>query len=474
MKKPNVSGQFYSSNKDELKNQINQFLSKADIDPKEEYVPAIIVPHAGYVYSGQVAAYGFKAASKNTYKTIVIIAASHYFPFDGVSIYSEGAFSTPLGDVEVDDVFAKELILLDNKFSFESQVFEQEHSLEVEIPFAQSTFKDFKIVPIIMGQPTFDVVNKFAQALNKVIGDREDVLVIASTDMSHFHNDSVARDMDNKTLDVLREFDIEEFWKGCKLKTLEMCGFVPVTAALLYAKQKGFKDIEILKYANSGDITQDKSRVVGYTSAIIYNKETVSKKADLNIASQEVSILSEEQKKRLLQIARETVEEYVRTGRVKKFKEIDKRLHEEEGAFVTIHKGGVLRGCIGNILGRGPLYLTIRDMAISSCSRDSRFNSVSIEELDKLDVEVSVLSKPIRVKSVDEIILGKHGVIVSRGPFNQGVFLPQVADETQWSKDEFLSQLCSQKAGLSRDCWKDPGTRMDIFTAEVFSENELE
>ena len=152
----------------------------------------------------------------------------------------------------------------------------------------------------------------------------------------------------------------------------------------------------------------------------------------------------------------------------------DKRLSWEEGAFVTIHKNGNLRGCIGNIIGRKPLYQTVLDMAISSSTQDPRFPPVTVDELDDIDVEVSVLSKPKVITNIDEIQLGVHGVIVSQGPSHSGVFLPQVADDTQWTKEEFLSHLCSQKANLPADAWKDPKTKIEIFTAEVFSESDVQ
>jgi len=152
----------------------------------------------------------------------------------------------------------------------------------------------------------------------------------------------------------------------------------------------------------------------------------------------------------------------------------DARLSEAEGAFVTLHKGGQLRGCIGNIIGQKPLYLTVRDMAIAAASSDPRFRPVSKAELPDLEIEISVLSKPWKAKSADEIQMGVHGVIVSRGWMQRGVFLPQVATETGWNREEFLSQLCAQKAGLPADAWKDPKTTLEIFTATVFSEQDIE
>lgn len=186
-----------------------------------------------------------------------------------------------------------------------------------------------------------------------------------------------------------------------------------------------------------------------------------------------VSPLTQEQKKRLIEIAKSTIKLYIEEGKVNQVNVADPRLSEEEGTFVTIHKNGELRGCIGNILGRGPLYLLVRDMAIAAASEDPRFPPVQKEEFKDLEIEISVLSKPWIVQTIDEIKLGEHGVIVSRGAFNQGVFLPQVATETGWSKEEFLSELCSQKAGLPRNCYKDPATTIRVFTADVFNEKDV-
>ena len=171
-------------------------------------------------------------------------------------------------------------------------------------------------------------------------------------------------------------------------------------------------------------------------------------------------------------IARLTVETFVRTGRAAAVNESDPRLQAEEGAFVTLHAGGQLRGCIGSIIGQGPLYRTVREMSIAAASQDPRFPPVTAGELKEIDIEISVLSRPRVVKSADEIELGRHGVIVARGNDKRGVFLPQVATETGWTKERFLSELCSQKAGLPPDCWQQPGTQLSVFTAEVFGEKK--
>ncbi|MBU0477683.1 AmmeMemoRadiSam system protein A [bacterium] len=184
-------------------------------------------------------------------------------------------------------------------------------------------------------------------------------------------------------------------------------------------------------------------------------------------------MLNSEQRQILLKIARETMETYIKTAKTPIFKIDDRPLNEEYGSFVTLHKKDQLRGCIGNIIGTKPLWETVRDMTIESATGDPRFSAVREDELEQIDIEISVLTHPKRIENIDEFHLGKHGVIIKRG-FNQGVFLPQVAQETGWSKEEFLSSLCSHKAGLSPDAWKDKTTEIHIFSAQVFREKRAQ
>ncbi|MCL5408811.1 MAG: AmmeMemoRadiSam system protein A [Candidatus Omnitrophica bacterium] len=183
-------------------------------------------------------------------------------------------------------------------------------------------------------------------------------------------------------------------------------------------------------------------------------------------------MLNEKQKKELLKIARETLEYYLAGKHLPEIKISDPLLKEKRGVFVTLHNKGNLCGCIGMIIPEEQLYKTVRNMAIESATADPRFTPVTEDELKYIDIEISVLTVPQKVDSADEIVLGRDGVIVKKGCC-QGVFLPQVATETGWSKEEFLSCLCSRKAGLSYDAWKNPETELYIFQAEVFSEKEL-
>jgi hypothetical protein len=236
----------------------------------------------------------------------------------------------------------------------------------------------------------------------------------------------------------------------------ELCGVMPVTATLLVAERLGFDNIKVLRYANSGDTFGGRDSVVGYLSAVIYKKG-------------ESRMLNDNQRKRLLQIARESLTGYVKDGVRKNFKEDNPVLTKPMGAFVTLHEKGELRGCIGNMMGGGPLYQTVADMAIEAATGDPRFPSLSPKEIDDIDIEISVLSPLKRVSSHEEVKIPGHGVLVRKG-FMSGVYLPQVATETGWNKEEFLTSLCAHKAGLEPNAWKDPATEIYVFTAEVFGE----
>lgn len=183
-------------------------------------------------------------------------------------------------------------------------------------------------------------------------------------------------------------------------------------------------------------------------------------------------MLNKEQRGKLLKLARDSIRRFLETGKKLEVTESDPALTRDAGAFVTLHKDGQLRGCIGNFTGSDPLYLNIRDMAVEAATGDPRFPPVTLKEMDNIDIEISVLSTPEKVKSAEEVELGKHGVMVKKG-FRGGVFLPQVATETGWSKEEFLSTLCAHKAGISADSWKDGSADIYTFTAEVFSERDL-
>lgn len=465
IKQPNVAGAFYPANPRELSRTIESLLAQANPPPQEGNIFALISPHAGYDFSGSTAAYGYKLIKGKSYKTAIVIGPSHYYGFSGVSVYLGGVFRTPLGDLEIDGEFARKLLYKDDKILFEPRAFEREHSIEVQLPFLQKVLPDFKIVPIVMGDCSFSTCQRLADLLKEAIAGRLDVLVVASSDMYHGYDYEEGDIIDNLTLDYLRNMDAEGLYNGLRQNKLQLCGGMPVVLAILLAKDLGHHSLSVLKHTNSAVVTGRMVKgvwTVGYGSCII---DTDQKKG-------EAAMLNRDQRKRLLEIARGSIETYLKSGKKIELTEKDSTLLKEMGAFVTLHKYGQLRGCIGNIIGNQPLYLTVRDMAVESATGDPRFPPVESDELKNIEIEISALSPLEKVDSADKIQLGVHGVLIRRGP-RSGVFLPQVAEETGWSKEEFMSNLCVHKAGLSPHAWKDKNTEIYIFTAEIFSEREF-
>ncbi|MDP2938967.1 MAG: AmmeMemoRadiSam system protein B [Candidatus Omnitrophota bacterium] len=461
IKQPNVAGSFYPKHAKALQNQINGFLSQILAEKIEGEILAMISPHAGYEYSGAVAAYGYKAIKELKYTTVIVIAPSHYVDFKGSSIWLSGAFKTPLGEIPVDSQLGAKIVAENKNIRFLPQAFSKEHSLEVQLPFLQTVFKNIKIVPIVMGKPNFEDCGLLAKAIAKAIGERDDVLVIASSDMSHFHVFQEANAIDKKTLKLLENFDLKGLWDKGINGEIELCGLSSVITALLYSKEREANEIKILKYANSGDVTGDFSRVVGYTSALIYKK--TSEKGDK-------AMLNDVQKQKLLEIARESLENYIKFGKRVNFSSADSQLNQERGAFVTLTEKGELRGCIGRIVADMPLYLVISQMAIEASTSDPRFYAVKAEELKDLEIEISVLSPIEKIDDINKIEVGIHGLIIRKG-FSSGLLLPQVAQEYGWDRLTFLEQTC-RKAGLPQDAWK-TGAEISIFSAEVFSEKSI-
>src|SRR3989338_5225480 len=525
IKEPNVAGQFYPADKDELSLKVENLLNAANPQPATSgsttlttsEIFCLISPHAGYDFSGPTAALGYKLIKGRPYKTVIILGPSHQYYFKGVSVYPSGKFQPPLGDLEVDSDFTQKIIspavsLSTSSLDFIPQAFEKEHSIEVQLPFLQKTLDDFKIVPILIGDADFQDLNVLADKLNKAIAGRPDVLLIASTDLCHSYDYQETERVDKLTLSYLG-LSLEEgkaypsglekmpapleageqFGSGKRLLmgsardiyakleagSIQMCGGLPVVTAMLIAKNLGHNKLKILNYTNSAEVTNRKIKglwTVGYLSALIDRDDTVNHTHTRWVGvtvgvTGETVMLNDTQKARLLEIARKTIQEYVTSGKKLDFSEDDPQLKTISGAFVTIHKQGELKGCIGNIIGQKPLFETIRDMAIESATGDPRFEPVTKDELKDIEIEISVLSPLKKIEDTFEFQLGVHGVLVRKG-WNQGVFLPQVAQETGWSKEEFLSNLCAHKAGLPADAWKDAKTEKYIFNALVFSEKK--
>lgn len=466
VKASNVAGAFYPSDPKDLDFYVESYVKEGGAPVSGDPV-VLIAPHAGYVYSGPVAGHAYAAISGKRYKTVVILAPSHYFPFRGAVVYPEGRFRTPLGDLDVDAVVVRSLTeAAPGVLRSRKEFFEREHALEVHLPFLQTVLSPgFKIVPILVGDLDFDGVNTLAKALAATLDDSGS-LVVVSTDLSHYKPYDEACSLDGASIDFIRQKDARGLWDAVAGTGWNVCGVKPVVTGMIYAELKGASEFRMLRYANSGDTAGDRSRVVGYMAGIFLKGDAVAQEGE------GAMLLTREDKKRLLEIARATIAASASGKALPNFSEGSPGLNLRRGAFVTLRRHGQLRGCIGLFSSREPLYRVIGQMAVEASAHDYRFSPVTRDELDELTIEISVLSDPARIDDWRKIRLGTDGVIVRKG-FQSGVFLPQVATETKWDLETFLGELCSQKAGLPRDCYKEPGIQLLTFQADVFSEEEF-
>lgn len=467
VRKPAVAGAFYPAEKAELTKQVDEFLANAKKTDIKGRLLAIIAPHAGYVYSGQVAAYSFRQLEGTDFKKIIIISPSHYVSFDGISVYNKGAFETSLGLIKVDQDLADKIMEKNKRFIFYPEAHQKEHAIEVELPFLQRVYKDkdFRIVPIAMGVPSSDDAGILSDALYDVID--KDTLLVISVDLSHYYPYDKAVELDTSGLNAIEKLDASDLVQKINSGSVEIDAPVAVLAMIMFANRSSAK-AELLKYANSGDVTGDKSRVVGYSSIVIYVPDDLEKKGEMIMKD---GYLNKEEKKKLMEIAKLSVAEAV-TGKRQFLPNVtEERLKENCGAFVTLKESGQLRGCIGYIQAVKPLYQTVIDVAKSAAVNDYRFNPVTRDELDKLEYEISVLTPLKKIEDINEIEVGKHGLVMKKG-FNSGLLLPQVATEYNWDRDTFLKETC-RKAGLPSDAWKDKSTEIYIFSAEVFNEQTI-
>jgi hypothetical protein len=489
-----VAGAFYPADPKELAQMIDGLLAQNTVPQVQGPLVALICPHAGYIFTGPVAAACFAQLKGRKYTRVVIIAPSHFDNFDFSSIYAGDAYATPLGNVPVDKDFRAKLAQLSSTIKISDrghvQVGEHaEHSLEVQLPWLQRTLGDFKLVPIIMGDQNYSLDRALGRALAKALSadagtlalspDAErkagtaeggtQTLILVSSDLSHYHDYAYANNIDHQTLQAIEDWDYlslsRHFARQFRgVQTWEACGGGPIIAGMIAAEGLGATHAQILKYLNSGDTANDKSRVVGYGAVAI----TPAGPADAK-KSAEFSLTGQE-KDALMKIARASVETSVRERKMYLVGSTGfPRLEQARGAFVTLKEHGQLRGCIGYIEPMKPLAETVRDVAAYAALEDTRFTPVTTQELPLLEYEISVMSPLRRVLDIKEIKVGKHGLIMKQGEI-EGLLLPQVPVEEHWDRDTFLVETC-RKAGLPSDAWKDDDTDIFMFTALVFGEH---
>ena len=476
-KKPAVrpatqANRFYTGDARELSEEVDSLLARHNGDKQYTDLAAVIVPHAGYYFSGNVAAAAYMAIpADKAYKRIFLLGPSHHEWLDGASVNTAfDYYSTPLGNVKVDCETALQLAEAGSVFSYRPKAHDREHCLEVQLPFLQRRFDEVPpIVPIIISTNDFQKLKRIAELLKPYL--TEENLFVISSDFSHYPTYEDAYKVDARTGKAVESGDVEEFIRVLEENAsshvpnlaTSACGELAITTLMLMM-QDGNYEVKHLLYQNSGDIDRsaegrlqgknyDHSRVVGYHAFAIIRK------ADTGFS------LTGDEKRMLKEIALTSIKDSLDGKRITEPTSLTATLRQKCGAFVSLHKQGRLRGCIGHFGEDVPLHEIVAEMARAAAFEDPRFSPVRKEELEDIDIEISVLTPMRRIEGLDEFELHRHGIYIRKG-YRSGTFLPQVADEVNWTKEEFVSHCAQDKAGIGWDGWKN--AELYVYEAIVF------
>jgi AmmeMemoRadiSam system protein B/AmmeMemoRadiSam system protein A len=484
IRKPTAAGLFYPASPVELSKSIATLFTEAKKPALAGRPIGLVAPHAGYMYSGRTAAFAYKVLDGEQYDSVVVISPSHTVFFKGSAVYDGDGYKTPLGVVEIDKELSARIASIHPSVYLSRQGHaggsdRGEHALEVQLPFLQIALGGFKLVAIVMGDQEEDSVRSLAETLATSLTGKN-ALIVASSDLSHYHSDVEARRMDSFVQKAVGSFDPAATLNAISSGKSEACGAGPMAAMMMACKRLGAEDSELLHYSTSGETTGELDEVVGYMSAAI----TVSKiKADARgVAAHGVATrgmigmpkaerprdpagpLSEYQKNQLKLIAQGAIK--ARLAGLSYDPPDVEGLSEKKGIFVTLEIGGNLRGCIGQIKAKQPLPELTAEMAVAAAFDDPRFPELSKEESEQIDISLSILSPLKRVHDFYKVEVGKHGLMIKLD-MNSGLLLPQVATDNNWDREAFLEQTCL-KAGLPRHSYKDQRAEVYSFTAEVF------
>lgn len=458
-------GKFYEENPVKLKQELEQLFKQAKTNQGLEPI-AIISPHAGYVFSGKTAASSFNQIdTTQKYDNVFILAPSHHVLERGAALYTKGNYETPLGEVNVNIPLCKELIKkFPTLFCENDSAQEKEHSLEVQLPFLQYKLGNkFQLVPIVVMTDNADECKQMAAALSPYFNARN--LFVFSSDLSHYPTFDDANRVDSETIhailsgnpDSLLLLTSDKNLKSVKNLFTRLCGKSPVLVLMYLTQSSPEYSYHLIEYSNSAQSEYgDKERVVGYGSIAVKHENN------------EDVLFTEKEKLLMLKIAHDAIINHLQDNPSPTLNiPENSQLNQPMGAFVSLYKKGALRGCIGTFHADEALYKTIQEMAIASAMHDHRFEPVELEEMEEISIEISVLTPLKKINNIHEIVLGKHGIYIKKGGCS-GTFLPQVADKTHWTLEEFLGHCAEDKAGIGWNGWKDA----DIYTYEaiVFGE----
>jgi len=450
------AGTWYPGSEKELQKVIHDFLENSRARVHGE-IYGLITPHAGYIYSGPVAAFAYKTVENQEFDDVIIIGPSHHHGFYGASVDTMAGRNTPLGKVDFDLKLARKIIKQNKNITYDPRAHSEEHSTEIQVPFLQAILKKFKAVEIVMGGQDYAICEALSNAIINTTKGKK-ILIVASSDLSHYHPQKEAERLDNLVIEAVSNYDPKLLHQRLSSGSCEACGGGPIITAMLITQKLGATNAKPVMYATSGKTSGDYSQVVGYLAAVFYKEEEIKVGVDLGFTQQE--------KAKLKEIAQKSVAAAVRDEKLPEFKNISSKLKEPYGIFVTLNKHGNLRGCIGRIISDQPLYVSCQLMAKAAALEDPRFPLVTEKELSDLEIEISVLTPLERIKNFDDIVIGRDGLYVIKGHY-RGLLLPQVAAEYGWTVEEFLEETC-HKAGLPSNAYKEKDTEIYKFSAEVF------
>ncbi len=473
--KSTLAGTWYVADPAALRAEIAGYFEQAQADARDDII-GLILPHAGYRYSARTAAHAVKSLGHN-YSRVVVIGPSHRLSMEEMlSVPRATHYESPLGEVPLDVGFVRQLLKYP-LFQDVPAAHEDEHSVQIEIPLLQYKLGDFKLVPIVAGQCSYETVAQAGKILAGLI-DR-DTLVVASSDFTHYGPQYQYVPFTKDIAGNLKKLDMDAFAfiskkdpRGLleyrRTTGMTMCGYVPIS--ILLAALPAGAEAQLVRYTTSGELMHDYTNSVSYVAAAFHGVWQPSPP----LAAQAINgALSPEDKKILLSLARKTIQYALDKQRVPEPADLGVTCSEvvkvPRAAFVTLKKRGELRGCIGDIFPQRPLYKSVITNAIYAAFADRRFPQLQKEECGEIRIEISALTAPSPVASAQAIRIGTDGMVLSKDG-RSAVFLPQVAPEQGWDLETTLMHL-STKAGLAPDAWKD-GASFQVFQAEVFGEQE--
>ena len=460
------AGLWYPGEREELSREVDRLIGNPS--QKRIFPRLLLVPHAGYRYSGVVAGRGYAQIRGRAFSRVLILGPSHRGGAEGLILPREEAFSTPLGEVPVDRVALKALQERGLGSVDRSGVLtDREHSVENQLPFLQRALNGpFQILPILVGRVSPEEAMRVGLALRSLVDS--ETLVVVSTDLTHYgraygftpYSDGPRGRMEREDrgfLETARRVSLKSLLSWMRLHPVNPCGLSPLLISLSLFQGEGLRG-ETLAYGIGGE---GERALVGYGSFVLFSKLKIQK---------EEKMLAEGEKRSLLKVARRSIEQALNLSTEGGEEVVTPAMKEERGVFVTLRKRGELRGCIGSLKPEGSLYQGVMRNALNAAFRDPRFSPVTEGEWKRggITLEISALTPLTPVADYKTLRLGTDGVLLSDG-FQQAVFLPQVAEETGWDLETFLGHLC-MKAGLQSQAFKKPEIKFWSFQAEVWAE----